>query len=537
MVAGRLTSSTGPHRWLGAGLAAGLALTGTMLTLRLWLAAPSFPEQIQDALLLRIPAPIFGWTLAWLGFSAKPVLFVGIVVALAVAAAGVGMLAGLARDRVAPRLGQLGLPLAALLGGALWFAVVAGLVPLLGGLSFWSSAHGSGSSWPRALPMATLPGLAWGLTLALLGRAAGERMGASVGGTLSRRTLAGGLLGLAGTLATIVGTRRLTQGAHQTGRPSVRVALNVPTPISLPTPAPSPSPPSPPTASPTLRPTAPPSATPRRVPSPSPTPATGALTLTPTPAPSPTSTATPTASPQASATPTAAPAPELAQTMIPDSVVPLLTPNADFYVISKNFIDPSVAADSWQLEIGGLVARPLSLSYTDLLALPAQSEVVALECISNPVGGELLSSTVWTGVPLKLLLEQAGVDPSATTVVFGAADTYTESHPLEAALRQTTLVVYLMNGEPLPFQHGFPARLLVPGHYGMKNPKWLRTIALQAGGYVGYWGQRGWNPDTPIKTTARIDTPASGSQALTGRCRWAALPWLAIAASRVWSCK
>ena len=189
---------------------------------------------------------------------------------------------------------------------------------------------------------------------------------------------------------------------------------------------------------------------------------------------------------------------------------PEVTPTSDFYVVSKNLIDPALGAASWRLRVGGLTRRMLELSYEDILALPAVEQYATLQCISNEVNGDLMSNAAWTGVPLRSLIETAEPLSSAAYVSFRSADDYTESLPLEVALREGVLLAYAMNGEPLPDEHGFPLRLLVPGKYGIKNPKWLTEIALLDEEALGYWEERGWSNEARMKTTCRIDVPRSG---------------------------
>jgi DMSO/TMAO reductase YedYZ molybdopterin-dependent catalytic subunit len=216
--------------------------------------------------------------------------------------------------------------------------------------------------------------------------------------------------------------------------------------------------------------------------------------------------AAPTATPLPSiATPTVVPTP--AGPVIPSGVAPLITPNRDFYTISKNFLDPLVRAEHWELVIGGLVRQPRTLRYGDLRSLPIVSQPSTLNCISNEIGGGLIGTAVWTGVPLAALLTNAGVRPEATHIAFGCEDGYVETLPIARALDPTTLLVHTMNGEPLYEVHGFPARLIVPGRYGMKNPKWITRIEAVIRPPIGYWTERGWSPDEPIQTTARIDVP------------------------------
>ena len=192
-----------------------------------------------------------------------------------------------------------------------------------------------------------------------------------------------------------------------------------------------------------------------------------------------------------------------------DSIPEPVTANGQFYLISKNFVDPKVAEDDWGLEITGFVQNRMKLTYLDLFNLPSQQQMATLTCISNEVGGDLISNAVWTGVKLADLLTAAVVQSTASEVVLYAKDGYTESLPLSKALAPTTMLVYLMNGVSLPKRHGFPARLIVPGKYGIKNVKWLTKIELTAGDFKGYWQQRGWTEDATIKTISRFDVPAS----------------------------
>ncbi len=192
---------------------------------------------------------------------------------------------------------------------------------------------------------------------------------------------------------------------------------------------------------------------------------------------------------------------------------PELTATNDFYYVSKNiYSDPSLDKDSWRLNIDGEgVIHPFSLSYQDLLSMPAVEQITTLECISNTVGGNLMSSARWKGVRLKDLLEKAGVKTGSTKVAFHAADGYTDSIHLSKALDPMTLLVYQMNGQPLPQEHGFPARMIVPGIYGMKHCKWITEIEVVNYDFQGYWQQRGWNDDGIINLGARIDVPYDGA--------------------------
>ncbi|MGZ3639055.1 MAG: molybdopterin-dependent oxidoreductase, partial [Ktedonobacterales bacterium] len=187
---------------------------------------------------------------------------------------------------------------------------------------------------------------------------------------------------------------------------------------------------------------------------------------------------------------------------------PEVTSASQFYYVSKNLAsDPTIQQASWRLNIKGLVGQPYSLSYDDLLALPTVERFHTLECISNEVGGDLISNARFTGVSLADVLNRAGIQSGASEMIFRAADGYSDSLHLSQALNPQSLIAYRINGEPLPAAHGFPARLLIPGLYGMKNGKWLTELEAGSGGYTGYWEQQGWTREARVKTMARIDTP------------------------------
>ena len=184
-------------------------------------------------------------------------------------------------------------------------------------------------------------------------------------------------------------------------------------------------------------------------------------------------------------------------------------------MISKNFRDPVVSRDGWKIAIDGLVDAPLSVTYTDLHALPAVTLVRTMECISNRVGGNLIGTGQWTGVPLHVLLERAGVRPGTFKVKFVGADGYSTALPLAAALDPQTILAYQLNSEPLPSRHGYPARLIIPSRYGMKNPKWITGITATAEDYHGFWEQQDWTDVSLVETTSRIDTPRRAATAGT----------------------
>ena len=186
---------------------------------------------------------------------------------------------------------------------------------------------------------------------------------------------------------------------------------------------------------------------------------------------------------------------------------PEITPNDQFYVVSKNIFDIKVNAAKWKLDVGGLVDAKLRLNLDEVTALPAVEQFTTLICISNEIGGDLVSNARWRGVPLSRILSAAGLKKEVTEISFRAADGYSESIPLERAMRDEVLVAYEMNGEPLNNKHGAPVRLLVPGLYGLKSVKWLTRIVAEDSDFQGYWQVRDWTDDATIHTISRIDVP------------------------------
>lgn len=194
-----------------------------------------------------------------------------------------------------------------------------------------------------------------------------------------------------------------------------------------------------------------------------------------------------------------------------------VTPVPRHYRVSKNVFDPAVDARRWVLRIRGLVEREVRLSYEALRALPGQVEQhTGLICVSNPVGGELIGSSLWRGVRLWDVLAMAGVRPGATKLILRGADDYSDSFPIQAARDPETLLVWEHNGSPLTQDHGHPARVLVPEIYGMKNCKWLVELELTDRDFKGYWQTRGWSDEAIVKTMSRIDTPGRGTILVAG---------------------
>lgn len=186
------------------------------------------------------------------------------------------------------------------------------------------------------------------------------------------------------------------------------------------------------------------------------------------------------------------------------------TPNADFYVTSYGST-PSVDVKTWRLRISGLVKNPLAIGYEQIKSLPAVRETLTLECISNPPDGSAIGNARWVGPALRPLLERAGVNSKAAYAALHGADGYFTGVPVDEILRHENFLPYLMNGEALPPDHGFPVRLFIPGKYGMKQPKWLTEIALVDHEFLGYWEQRGWSNSAWRKVNSGFFSPRSES--------------------------
>lgn len=197
-----------------------------------------------------------------------------------------------------------------------------------------------------------------------------------------------------------------------------------------------------------------------------------------------------------------------AQQALAPFVASELTPNDKFYRIDTNIIVPSVDANSWRLNVRGLVKNgPMQFTYDELKAMPSVSEYATLECISDKIDGDLISTANWKGVPLKSILEKAQVLPEAIYVVFRCYDGYDVGIPLDRGLMDGTILAYEMNGTPLPAEHGFPVRAIVPGLYGMMNAKWITDIELVDKIYEGFWQRRGWANAAKYQTHSKIVFP------------------------------
>jgi DMSO/TMAO reductase YedYZ molybdopterin-dependent catalytic subunit len=183
-----------------------------------------------------------------------------------------------------------------------------------------------------------------------------------------------------------------------------------------------------------------------------------------------------------------------------------ITPNSDFYVTSYKDT-PRVDANLWRLKITGLIDNPIELSYAQILKLPPIKERLTLECIGNPPGGDSIGNADWTAVKLKPLLDRARVKPGATHAAMRGADGYYTAVPVDEIMRGENFLPYLMNGDPLPPDHGYPLRIFIPGKYGMKQPKWITEIRFVDYDFTGYWEKSGWSNSAWRKPNSGFFSP------------------------------
>ncbi len=461
----------------------------------------TLPERVMEWLLLFVPLDLFERGLQRLGPDAKEAALTGTTLGMV----SLLLLAG----ALAVRAGWSGWRLLGL-GLGLWLATMAVVLPVTGAGFF-----GTGLLLSPVLTST-------GFLLVFVGYASVLMAGAALQHGTGPPAMALGrerralLVGLAGTVVAYAVARIV-------GREGGVVSSALPL-ASAPTPAPA---------------TAAPAATAPAATSTGPAPTTGPLPDTPTAVPA----ATPTSLPAAGA-PTPAPERQLTRDQggsltaagrPPGSLAPAITETRNFYVVTKNAVaDPVLDASTWRLVIDGEVVSPVQVDYRTLRALPAVEVAKTLECISNFTDGcemasygcDLVSTARWTGARLSDALGLAGgLKPSVVSLAFLATDEFSAGLPAEVAMDPQTLVVYAINGEVLPREHGYPARLLVPGRYGMKNPKWLAGIRALTGEYVDWYEQRNWNKDGVVKTMGRIDIPVDGATLPAGQQRIAGIAY------------
>jgi DMSO/TMAO reductase YedYZ molybdopterin-dependent catalytic subunit len=211
-----------------------------------------------------------------------------------------------------------------------------------------------------------------------------------------------------------------------------------------------------------------------------------------------------------------------------DGIAAWQTPSNRFYRIDTSLSPPAISPDDWTVRIHGMVDREITITYAELLERPRSEIWMTLNCVSNPVGGPLISNAWWSGTHLKDLLAEAGVQRGADAVKQTSDDGWTCGTPLSALLDgRGAMLAYAMNGEPLPIEHGFPVRTLVPGLYGYVSAcKWVRDIEVtRFDSFSAYWTDRGWSVEGPVKLASRIDVPGNGHHVGAGRVRVGGLAW------------
>jgi len=202
-----------------------------------------------------------------------------------------------------------------------------------------------------------------------------------------------------------------------------------------------------------------------------------------------------------------------------------VTPTEDFYRIDINTRSPVVDGDAWELEVGGLFQSPRNLTLDDLMAYPAVTQAITLSCISNRIGGDLISTGYWTGLRLRDLLADLQLEPEAGALFLEAEDGFYETVVAEDMMDERTLLVYGMNGETLPVEHGYPLRIYIPNRYGMKQPKWIVRMQAIEAWRPGYWVERGWSREARPHIVSVVDTvaedAAENGQVPVGGIAWA----------------
>lgn len=187
---------------------------------------------------------------------------------------------------------------------------------------------------------------------------------------------------------------------------------------------------------------------------------------------------------------------------------PEVTSNEEFYRIDINTRPPVIDGSSWQLQVAGLFENTQPLAMEDLMAFPVVTQPITLSCISNRIGGDLIGTSYWTGLRLRDLLNELRLQPEAGALFVEAEDGFYETVIAEDMMDERTLLVYGMNGETLPVEHGYPLRIYIPNRYGMKQPKWITRMEAIEAWRPGYWVERGWSQEARPKIISMIDTIA-----------------------------
>jgi DMSO/TMAO reductase YedYZ molybdopterin-dependent catalytic subunit len=207
---------------------------------------------------------------------------------------------------------------------------------------------------------------------------------------------------------------------------------------------------------------------------------------------------------------------------------PFVTPNDKFYRVDEALVLPQVPPSAWHLRIHGMVQKEIRIGFRDLLKRPLIEDWITLCCVSNPVGGPYIGNAKWLGASLASLLREAGIRAGADQIVATSVDGFTSGTPIQAVMDgRDALLAIAMNGSPLPVEHGFPARMVVPGLYGYVSAcKWVTDIEVTTfADNHAYWTTRGWDQQAPVKTESRIDIPTGEAPVRPGRVPVAGVAW------------
>jgi DMSO/TMAO reductase YedYZ molybdopterin-dependent catalytic subunit len=471
-----------------AGVAAALVMLAVQLVWRLhWVAngvVQAFPEFVVAAVSRLTPVSVFGAATENYGGNAKKALFVTVLVAIVAVGAWAGNVAGRLSGRIGRGFfGRLAAGL--IVAAALWLITMVVIVPIAHLGFFASKSSYAGDVRTQLIVTFAIFGAAW----ALFSWPSEEIMAKTKNGeilltrrsVLGQATTAGGAIG--GLLVAGAETWRLFTPPSTNAAPVPGGGPDLVEQIV---------------------------ATQRAI---------QGNPLPPTPTPEPTATAKSAASLALDTTPEATPEDVIELFAGLDQkhlITPVLTETKDFYHVSKNLSDPTVNPVGWTLKITGKVNKPLTFTLADLQARATTKKITTLCCISNTIGGDLISTAQWQGVPLKDLLEEAGMQSGVVDLKLHAADDYEDSIPVAKGMDPNVMVVIGMNGTPLPDYHGAPARLIVPNIYGMKNVKWLESVEVVDYTFKGYWEQLGWSYAAITNIWGRIDEPESGSKIKMG---------------------
>jgi len=472
-----------------AGFAAALVMLAVQMVWRLnWSnngSVQAFPEFVVAAVSRLTPLAVFGAATENYGGNAKKALFITILVVIA----AVGYRAGDAAGWISNRIGRgalVRLVSGLIVAAILWLFTMVAILPIAHLGAFASKSSYTNDILTQLTVTFAIFGAAWALfTWPMeqqdMTQPNDDETTITRRSALGRGVFASGLLG--GLAVTGVSTWKLFAPPSSSAAPVANGAPDLVDNI-IATQRAVQGNPLPPTPTPVV----------------TPTPKTAAALLTDS---------TPEASPEALIKLFA----DLDQKKL---ITPVLTEINDFYHVSKNLSDPTVSSTGWTFKITGKVAKPLTFTLADLQARATTKKITTLCCISNDIGGDLISTAEWTGVPLKDLLTEAGVQTGAIDLKFHAADDYEDSISVEKGMDPDVMIVVGMNGEALPDYHGFPARLIVPNIYGMKNVKWIESIEVVDYTFKGYWQTRGWSYTAVTQIWGRFDQPESGSKVATG---------------------